>query len=69
MRRAVRLELGRRSAVSDFFNVATFDVSIFGDRAGSLASRFVELAMNHPVVTFQVFALLSILMHRRRSQI
>jgi hypothetical protein len=55
--------------VTDALNSATFHASIFGDHAGSVASQVIALAMAHPVLTFQVFALLSILMHRRGSQI
>ena len=55
--------------MTDALNLATFYAAIFGDRAGSVASQVIALAMAHPVITFQVFALLSILMHRRGSQI
>jgi hypothetical protein len=59
----------RESRVTDALNSATFHASIFGDHAGSVASQVIALAVAHPVLTFQVFALLSILMHRRGSQI
>jgi hypothetical protein len=65
--RRVRLKPGIDMA--DALNSATFYASIFGDHAGSVASQVIALAMAHPVLTFQVFALLSILMHRRGSQI
>lgn len=55
--------------MTDALNSATFYASIFGDRAGSLAGQIIALAMAHPVFTFQAFALLSILTHRRGSQI
>jgi hypothetical protein len=55
--------------VTDALNSATFYAAIFGDHAGSVAGQVIALAMAHPVFTFEAFALLSILTHRRGSQI
>jgi membrane protein implicated in regulation of membrane protease activity len=55
--------------VTDALNSATFYASIFGGHAGSVAGQLIDLAMAHPIITFQILALLSIMMHRRGSQI
>nr|MEA2799072.1 hypothetical protein [Phenylobacterium sp.] len=54
--------------MTDALNSATFYAAIFGGHAGSVAGQVIALAMAHPVLTFEAFALLSILMHRRGSQ-
>ncbi len=55
--------------MTDALNTATFQTSIFFGHVAVWAGQAIDLAMAHPVITFQTFALLSIVMHRRGSQI
>ncbi|WP_372782865.1 hypothetical protein [Phenylobacterium sp.] len=55
--------------MTDALNSATFYASVFFGHIGAWAGQAIDLAMAHPVITFQTFALLSIVIHRRGSQV
>jgi hypothetical protein len=55
--------------VTDALNAATFQLSVLSGHVAVWAGQAVDLAVAHPVITFQILAVLSIAMHRRGSQI
>ncbi len=55
--------------MTDALNATTFYLSIFFSHVAADSGRAIDLAMAHPIITFQILALLSIMMHRRGSQI